>query len=221
MQLLVELEGPIFDVKAAYYRAHRDSAEAVGWSRLDSSTFWRKTRKEGREANMLPGSKPLKLEEYYGRFQERIEQDEIIGDYEIWEESVETIRTLGRHATVRLFTLGSNLEARKRLLEQSGIVPAFPLVGLDADPRRRPAELKALAASDARTLVIASGDVSIRVSSSAGVVCAGLSCGSCMADRLHRAGADVVYRELPDVLTSLESGAEDLIRAGLLPLSLG
>ncbi len=221
MQLIVELEGPIFDVKAAYYGAHRDTAEAVGWSRLDSSTFWRKTRKEGRDANLLPGAKPLKLEEYYRRFQERIEQDDIIGDCEVWDDGAETIGALGRRATVRLFTLGSNLDARTRLLEQCGMGPAFPLIGLDADPRRRVAEVKALAASDARTLVAAGSDAAIRASSGAGVVCAGLSCGPCMGDRLHRSGADLVYRELSELLASLNSGAHDLIRAGLLPLSLG
>jgi phosphoglycolate phosphatase-like HAD superfamily hydrolase len=91
---------------------------------------------------------------------------------------------------------------------------------LDLDPRRRPAQLKSLAGSDAVTIVVGSTDVMLRSASAAELFLVGISSGPCIAARLHQAGATVVYLTLGILLDSLCFGATDLIRAGLRPLPL-
>ena len=78
MKLIIEIEGALLDVVPTHYEAHRRVAAEVGWARLDRATFWRLTRTKGREANLLPGARPVKLKEYYARFEECVESDELV-----------------------------------------------------------------------------------------------------------------------------------------------
>ena len=65
MHLILEIDGPVLDVAPVWHRLHLEVVAAVGWSALDQATFWRLTRKHGREADLLRGAKPIKLKEYY------------------------------------------------------------------------------------------------------------------------------------------------------------
>jgi phosphoglycolate phosphatase-like HAD superfamily hydrolase len=91
---------------------------------------------------------------------------------------------------------------------------------LDPDPRRRPAELKILAKASPRTIVVSASDALVRSAGSAELITVGISSGNCTGPRLHQAGASVVYKELAELVESLQTGARDLVQAGLLPRSL-
>ena len=92
---------------------------------------------------------------------------------------------------------------------------------IDSDPRRRPAELRVLSQGDPRTVVVASDDSIIRAAGTAELFAVGVAGGSCSVDRLHAAGADIVYRDVDGLIDSLRGGASDMIRAGLLPAARG
>ena len=121
-----------------------------------------------------------------------------------------------------MVTLGANRSARREWI--AGTAWAS-LVGrmekLSDDPRRRGAELRALSEGDPRTLVIAADESIIRAAGNAELFSVGVASGSCVPARLHQAGADIVLTDLAELADSLATGAQDLIRAGLLPLPLG
>ncbi len=218
MRFIIELDGPVFDIATAYYRAHCDVAAELGWSRLDRATFWRRVRKDGPQANLLPGARPVKLSAYQSRFQEHLESDDLVELYEPHADIDVTLPNLGRRGSFCLITLGTNLAARRSAIERAGLTSLFSqFEALDPDPRRRPGELRNLADGDGRTLVAATSETVIRAAGAADLVPVGLTCGACSSARLFQAGAGVVYRNLEDLESSLGSGAEDLIRAGLLP----
>lgn len=210
------------DLEAAWYRAHREVAQAVGWSRLDQARFWRLIRKEGRSANVLPACKPLKLADYQTRFAERVESDEIITLLEPYEGVTDSLAALTRYGTLHFVTGGKNASARRKALESTGLAgTSNEIVALDPNVRRRPGELKTLAAGDPRTLVVSAADDLIRAAGEAELFTVGIACGACVAARLHQGGADVVYGSLDQLVDSLAQGGQDLIRAGLLPAPLG
>ena len=64
MKIILEFDGPVFDPAPVYYAAHQAASGDVGWSRLDQATFWRLLRTKGRQADFLPGAKPVKIAEY-------------------------------------------------------------------------------------------------------------------------------------------------------------
>jgi len=216
--LILEFDGPVFDIAPLYYQLHCAIAAELGWSQLDPKTYWRITRKHGQDANVLPEARTAKLETYHTRFTERSETDGSLLACEPHADIKETVSVLQDHGVCPLITLGSNSTARTRVLGRHELSDLFSeVVSLDTDPRRRPGELRGLADGDPRTLVAASNGAIIRAAGAADLLPVGIACGACSESRLYQAGAAIVYRNLRDLAHSLDSGAEDLIRAGLLP----
>lgn len=224
MNFIIDCDGPIIDVRPVHYNAFREVVAELGWSCLDEATYWRLVRSKGREANLLPGAKPIKHAKLHERFAEVVESTEIagIGEPHGGRAMKETIQALARHGRCAVVTLGTNVETRRKVLERHGIGSLLACTErLSDDPRRRPAELTALSQGDRHTIVAASSDAIIRAAREANLFALGISTGSCSAARLHQAGADLVYSGLDELTASLAKGTPDLIAAGLPPLSLG
>jgi len=222
MNLILEMDGPVLDVAPVWYRVHREVAAEVGWSTLDQGTFWRQTRRLGRDVSPLPGARPAKVKEYFARFDERLEVDEVLSDCEPQEGTDFALASLSTKASICLVTLGSNVHARRAILERSKLLRHVARIeSLNPDPRRRPGELRALAGDQERSLVVAASDFIIRPAGEAGIVTVGIPRGACSADRLFRAGVDIVYKDLEALRSAVVEGSEELTRAGLLPPALG
>lgn len=221
MHFLIEFEGPIVDIAPVYHGVHREVAAEVGWSSLDQSTYWRTIRTQGLIADVLPGAKPAKLSAYLSRFASRVEQDDVVEQCLPQQDVDAALAAIKRHGSGNVITLGSNIDARQRVLEQHGLASYFPgTPSLNADPRRRPGELRALAGDDRRTVVAAANDALIRAAGEADLFAVGMTCGVSGARRLFQAGAALVYRDLDQLVESLKTGAVDMIEAGLLPAPL-
>jgi phosphoglycolate phosphatase-like HAD superfamily hydrolase len=218
MRFIIEFEGPIVDVADVYYRLHRDIATELGWSRLDQSTFWRITRREGRGANVLPGAKPAKVKKYHMRFAERLDSDAAVEGYQPQPAIDGALAALSRYGACTTVTIGANAGARQRVLDRANLSSHFLRAqSLAVDPRRRPGELRALAEGDERTVVAGASEAVIRAAAAADLFAVGITSGPCTATRLHRAGAAIVYNDLQELAASLSAGAEDMLRVGLLP----
>ena len=218
MRFIIELDGPIFDVMPVRYVAHRAVAAEVGWSRLDEATFRRRMRTKGRDADILPGATNAKVAEYDRRFAVYAESDASVGTCQTQPGVAAAVRAMVEYGPCCAVTLGSNVSARRALLDRAGLAQFLERTeSLDTDPRRRPAELRTLSAGDDRTIVVAATASLVRSVGGAELFGVGLSCGTTAIARLHQAGADIVYKELQDIVVSLKTGAKDLIRAGLLP----
>jgi phosphoglycolate phosphatase-like HAD superfamily hydrolase len=218
MRFIIELEGPVFDVGGAYHEAHLAAAREVGWSHLDAATFWRLFRTKGKEADFLPAAKPIKIAEYQRRFEERLEVADTIRALRPRAGVGESLAALARYGPCHAVTLASNIAVRREVLGAAGLLDRLGRVeALNRDPRRRGAELQAMAESDSRCVVVAGCDAVARAAQSAELLTVGLTNGPCVAARLHQGGADVVYGDLSELAESLRQGAPDLTRAGLLP----
>ncbi|MBI1825226.1 MAG: hypothetical protein HY287_04800 [Planctomycetes bacterium] len=222
MRFLIEFDGPIANVAEAYYAAYVEAATQVGWSKLDQPTFWRLIRTKGPEGDLLPRASDFKLKDYRQRFNELLEKPSLLQRYSLAADSFTSLSKLIRHGPLGAITLGVNATERGNLLKGWKLASMLPEIqSLAADPRQRPNELKAWAKGDRRTIIVASSDAIIRAADSAELFTVGLSCGPCGAERLHRAGPRIVMKNLDELATSLCTGAADLIRAGLLPMTPG
>lgn len=222
MRFLIELDGAVLDVQSAWYDMHVAAAKQVGWSTLDRRSYWRELRKAGDQSVLLRGARPAKVASYTQAFARLVESEPAIEAMHPHDSVEEVLRGLGDFGKCVAITLGLNYAGRRRQLDRIGLTPCFVRSErLSDDPRRRPGELKVLAEQEPRTLVVASNDALIRAGAAADFVTVGVSCGGCVAERLHQAGASVVYHTLEGLLESVKSGATDLIQAGLLPAPLG
>ncbi len=221
MTFIIEYDGPITDLRPVYYQVYGEVATEVGWSCLDEASYWRLIRTRGREAVVLPGARPVKLKTFWTRFDQRIEEDDVVARYGLQPGIEDALDTIVRHGRCCLVTAGSNITARRRLVEKMGLADQLTrMERLDNDPRRRPGELRTLGGEDRRILVVAGSDAVARSAGQAELLTVGISSGSCSVSRLRRAGADIVYSAISELAESLQGGAKDLIQAGLLPPSM-
>ncbi len=218
MRFLIEFDGPIVDIAPVYHQVHREVAAEVGWSSLDQSTYWRTIRTQGLGADVLPGAKPAKLSQYLSRFASRVEQHDVVEQCLPQQGADASLAAIKRHGSGSFITLGSNIDARRQVLERCGLLSYLSsAASLNADPRRRGGELRALAGDDRRTVVAAANDALIRAAGEADLFAVGMTCGASGARRLFQAGAALVFRDLDQLVESLKTGAADMIEAGLLP----
>jgi len=218
MKFIIEWDGVIADIAPVWYEAHRRAAAEVGWSKLDQATFWRLTRTKGAEANILPGAKPMKTKNYYKLFHSKIEVDELIALAQAHEDIRDPLRRLVHKGECVCVTAGPNGAARSTWLGEAGVSDSPIAMGrLNGEPGERIQDLRNLAGSDGRTVVVAATDQIVRAGRSAELLVVGISSGPCSQKRLHQAGADLVYARLADLAASVASGGKDLMDAGLLP----
>ncbi len=222
MLILLEWDGVLAEVMAGYHRAHQQCAAKVGWSALDSARFRAAMRKQGPDAQVLPGAPLPKVKTYRELFVAALESDDVLRATPLHESAAVHLRAIARHATLICTTLGTNLAARQEVLQKGGIAGLCKQsVTLDPDPRRRPGQLRTLFGSEKRTLVAATSEPLLRAAGSADIIAVGFSSGAASSARLQQAGADIVYGGLDELAETLTCGAPDLVRAGLLPLPLG
>lgn len=220
MRFIIELDGPIFDIAAAHYAAYHEVAGELGWSRLDPTTYWRLVRTKGREADVLPGARPIKIEHYYEAFPRQFESEANLSKLTPRDDVRKALAGIAEHGTVAGVTLGTELKTREMLLDRADLAPLFAdVIALAANPATRATELKSLSDGDPRTVVVAATDELVRAAATAELFCVAISGGTCSKPRLHRASPGVVFTNLDALRDSLASGAEDLIEAGLLPAS--
>ena len=222
MRFLIEFDGVIANVEEAWHAAHASAASAVGWAKLDRATFWRLLRAQGFEANFLPGAKPVKQAEHVALLQRGMDVAETIARCGLSPDAEKGLVALAGRGALIGVTLGANVDARREWLARhrlGGLVPRCE--ALHADARRRPAEIVALAEKDRQAMVVAGGDALVRSADGAGVFTVGVSTGPCVAARLHRAGARMVFGTLDELAAALRDGAPELVRAGLPTSPIG
>jgi len=222
VRFIIELDGVIFDIAAAWHLAHRRAAVAVGWSVLDQATFWRTMRSKGESGDYLPGAKPAKIEGYLSGFVRELESDAVVAAFSVHGGVREDLAGLCREGACIGVSIAPRIDQRRHVLESHGLAGLFTEANaLSPDPRRRPVELKTLSEGDPRCVVVAAGDALARSADAAESFCVGVSTGPCSPARLHQAGARLVFRSLTEMAGASRSGASHLVQAGLPPERLG
>ena len=216
MQTIIEVDGVLLDLRSAYYVAHRKAAEEVGWAHLSEAEFWSTLRKHGHTAPVLRGAKPIKQAQYADAFAQRLESEEALAELRAQPAAVQLLRILRGDRRLSLVTLGQNIAARQAALDRAGLRGHDAgLTTLNADPRRRAGELSALGGGDSRAIVVAASDVLLRAAGSANLMGIGVSSGACAPNRLHQAGASVVFPDAAALVEAILAGSAQLARVGI------
>jgi phosphoglycolate phosphatase-like HAD superfamily hydrolase len=218
MRIIIEFDGPIFDVGESWYAAHVQAAHRVSWARLDRERFSRLIRKNGLNADAVPGAPGTKLAEYHRQFAGLLDTPEILRMLTARPGLVTTLTSLAKLGPIVLVTLGTEKLVRMELLRDAGASQYVEeLESLNSDPCRRAAELSVLARQQTRALVVACSDSIIRAADQAELFTVGLTGGPFDETLLHRAGVRTVFRTLQAVAEELSRGGPALVQAGLLP----
>ncbi len=216
LKFIIEFEGLIAEVADAYYHAYTLASRDVGWSKLERGEYWRRLRKQGRLANLLTGAKPVKIEEFWKRFDERLESDETVNAMTPVESLAEVVRRLQKAGECMLVTMGANVDARCAILTQwtsDAFYTCFERLSNDA--RQRPAELLALSGNVAQTVVVASSDTLIRAAGVAELFSVAIAMGAVSKARLLQASPSIEFANASELAEEIAAGGGRLVEAGL------
>ncbi len=216
MQAIVELEGILFNVQAAYWEAYSRAVGDIGWARTDEMTFWRLIRTGAEDGEFVRGARPHQVAAFRKAFDAHLESDACVARFRPHDdirERLRVLRDLGRRHAV---SAGTNATAREELLTQHQFKEAIPDLTLATSPAAVGAGvLLKLAGGEVLTVVLASTEALAKTADAAGLVTIGITSGPCIAKRLSAAGAVATYKNLTDFAAALRIGDEALRRAGL------
>lgn len=218
MNIIIELDGPVLNLEPGWYASYLDVCGRMGLPRLDQDAYWRHVRRGASDGEILRGAKPAQWREFRAAFDEALTSDDVIRRFEPQANVDEALSRLSRHATTTLVTHGQNREARKAMLDSTGLSDRFGrTLGLPADRTRWKDALIKMVEGDPRVVVVAASEILARAAQSTGQLVVGVSNGACTARRLRSAGADPVFDNLEALADDLDKGSPLLISAGLLP----
>jgi len=220
VQLIVELEGVLFDVREAYWAAYSAAVEAIGLARTDPGTLWRLVRTGAGDEMLVRGARPHQLEKFRKAFEAALESDEALAKYVPQDDVRESLRLVRELGAFSGATCGSNVAARHGLLRANGLAEMFPQLNQTPSPASAgAAALREIAArrSEEKVVVVLAATVGMaRCADEAGMVPIGISCGPAIGKRLGAAGVRATYADVAAFGAALGNREEGLRRAGLV-----
>lgn len=218
MKILIEMDGPLVDVRARYYEVHRRIMIELGLPAVSPDPFWRLVRRDEPTEAFVPGGRAKHAERYARRFTELSECDDVLMLDEAQDDAAGALRSLKPLGESILITLRLNRPGAQDVMNRLDLSAYFLRVcGLSQSQGRREDQLRELAGDARRVLVVAGSEPVIIAAREVDLPVVGVTCGSRTPQNLRRAGADVLFADLDAVSIALATGAEEIQRAGLLP----
>jgi phosphoglycolate phosphatase len=200
--LLLDLDGPILDVRRRYYAAHRRAAEGLPEVRmLDAQAYWAAKRRRAPLAEVLgvPADDPA-VARYRVCWLEVIEADDLLaldGVQPRAVEALERLRVFPERVVVTLRTSEGGVRATLERLDLLPLVTAVEVVSHAAGSKRS-AFARRGAGAVAATVAIGDTEVDIEAAQHAGFPVIAVSCGIRSGAVLSTLGATAVVPDLMD-----------------------
>jgi phosphoglycolate phosphatase-like HAD superfamily hydrolase len=218
MQFIIELDGPIVDVQPRYYEAHRRVQAELGLASRTPNEFWRLVREGVPPVEIVRPHRSGQVDDYMRLFAQRVTMEELYSLDRPQPDAPAAMAGLSAMAPCKLVVLRGDRNAAQRLLDQHELWRFFrTLRMLSPDLARRIAQLGDLSEGRGQTVVAAGADVLARSAREAGFIVVGLGNGCCTPMRLRQAGADVLVKDLSELLESIRKPTDEMLRAGFQP----
>lgn len=218
MQFLIELDGPVVDVRPRYYRAHRLVQGELGLASRDADEFWRLVRKGAGAAEIVRPHRPGQLEAYAQRFEAALLSDSLIELDVLQEDAVIHVSALSEVAPCSLVSVRPDRQGIQRLLDRYELWRHFRVLRLLSQDRSvRMSQLTEWIGQADQTVAAVASETMVLSAREAGAVVVGMANGACTPRRLRQAGADVVLADLGELLEAVRQSSDELIRAGYHP----
>ena len=175
MQFVIELDGPIVDVRRRYCQAHRLVQGKLGLPSREANEFWRLLRKGASLGEIVRPTRPAQPQEYARRFEETVVSDSLLALDEPQPDVAVQLAALAAIAPCHLIALRSNPHAAQRLLDRNDLGRFFQRLRLLSQERSvRASQLAELASESDQTLAAVASESLVLAAQEAGAVVIGL-----------------------------------------------
>ena len=216
LNTIIELEGPIVDVRPRWWAAHRRAIEAVGFDGPDETEFWRLARLGAPAGQFVPLGKPHHVDEYVRLRDAAINSTELMALDAGCEGLGADLRVLKDMGACHLATLCDNRAGINATLDRLDIWMHFERkIVLSGERARRVAGLKEMMGQCHSTLVVAGTVAFAYAAGEAGGRVAGIKGGPAFPKLLRQVGVDVFFDSLDELTDALARRDPALQRIGL------
>jgi phosphoglycolate phosphatase-like HAD superfamily hydrolase len=219
MQFLIELDGPVLDVRRRYEQAHRRVQQELGLASREPNEFWRLIRKGAELPEIVRPTRAGQLETYARRFEALLRCDEL-SELDAPKPDVAThLARLSAVAPCVLIAMRAERHAAQRLLDRYELWRWFREMKLLSQDRSvRLAQLSELVSQTDQTVAAVVSETLVKAVREAGAIVAGVTGGICTPKRLRQAGADLIVSDLRALDEIIRVPTDELIRAGYRPV---
>jgi phosphoglycolate phosphatase-like HAD superfamily hydrolase len=218
MQVVIELDGPILDIRPRYTQAHRLVQAELGLASREAGEFWRLVRKGAGLDEIVRPFRPGQSRAYARRFEEVVASDALL-DLDVPQPGVGAhLAALRAVASCGLVAHRANREATQRLLDRYELWRWFRTLRLlSRDRSVRVSQLAELVGLEAQTVMAIASEPLVRSARETGAVTVGIASGACTPRRLRQAGAELVVADVGELLEAIRTSSTELLRAGYRP----
>lgn len=203
--VLVDLDGPVLDVRQRYFAAYREACEGMPVRLADSASFWSAKRRRMANADLLqlPPGEPL-LREYEQRWRRCIERDDLL-ELDCLQprarESLHRLRLIPRRVLVTMRTNDPGVRATLRRLEVLECFTDVAVVPHAAGSKLQAFRQYGSTEAPQQTVVIGDSEVDVEPARSLGFHTLAVACGIRTPELLESAGAHTI---VPDLAAAVE-----------------
>jgi len=217
LNTIIELEGPIVNVRPRYWAAHQAAAAELGFDGVPDDEFWRLVRTGAADGMFLRHAKPAKVVEYARRRAELLESGQLMQLDAAQPAVHENLRVLKSLGNCHLVTLAQNREAVNATINRLELWLYFDQKrSLPSESDHRVAALKELAGLHRSSLVVTGSVPLAYAAGEAGCRVIGLRNGLAFPKFFQQVGVDVYYDDLEELSDALTRRAPELQKIGLL-----
>lgn len=213
MQIIVETDGVLINLRAAYWEAYQTAIHEIGYACTDEGTFWRVIRRGDPLSLVVQGGKPRHVELFEAKFKEALATPEVGDKLELHEDAQVYVERLRKLGTCHLVTLSAQATAHARLLR--GVFSSDAPTVHTLEHRRAKNQLPSIVGSNRPVVVLSAHERLIRTAEELGFVSVGIASGSCIGKRMPGFGAVANYRNVSAFCDARAEGDAPLVRAGI------
>jgi phosphoglycolate phosphatase-like HAD superfamily hydrolase len=216
LNTIIELEGPVVDVRPRFWAAHQAAIAPLKLQGPPEEEFWRLVRLKSDDSAMVPRGKAQHIADYKRVRDERLDSAELMALDELQPGAQAELRVLKAMGTSHLVTLSQNRDGVNATLNRLDVWLCFDQRrSLPADRNRRVAALRELAGG-LRTLAVVGSVPMAYAAGEAGCRVVGVRCGQAFPRSLQQVGVDLVYDNLGELTEALSRHDPQLQRIGVL-----
>lgn len=204
LNIVVEWEGAVVEVRPRYWAAHRAAAEAIGERGPNEEEFWRLVKIGAEPGAFVPHAKPDRAREYARLRDELRDSSELMEKDELLEGALPGLPVLKNMGACHLVTLSGNIDGINAALNRLDVWMHFDRKrALPQDRDRRAQLLGEVAGGMGRALVVA-GTVSLALTAArAGLPTVALKSGLAFPRQFRQTGIELFFENLDELSDAL------------------
>ncbi len=179
MQIIVESDGVLINLRPAYWEAYQTAIHEIGYACADEGTFWRVIRRGDPLGLVVQGGKPRHIEMFEAKFKEALASPAAGKKLGLQDEVKAYCERLRKLGNCHFVTLSAQADAHAKLLQ--GVLSSDTPTVHTLEEKNAKSQLQTIVGNNRPVVMLAAHERLIRTAEELGFVSVGIASGACIA----------------------------------------